>query len=154
MTDTEPTSAEDPGEPTKEHPVVEVVTERLEGGPPPRQDPPDGARSDPHAPPLDRLDDYVNLRPDDPRRIEAARILAGRRRRTPAGRRGRGRGRRRPPPGALVALRRVAIPSPNYSSRGGATVRLIVFHTAEGRRPTNRSAPTQGNVEASSHVGN
>lgn len=77
MTDTEPTSAEDPGEDTQEHPVVEVVAERLEGGPPPRQDPPDGERSDPHAPPLDRLDDYVNLRPDDPRRIEAARILAG-----------------------------------------------------------------------------
>lgn len=29
-------------------------------------------------------------------------------------------------------LRRVAIPSPNYSSRGGATVTTIVLHTAEG----------------------
>ena len=32
----------------------------------------------------------------------------------------------------LVALRRVWIPSPNYSSRGGTAVRLIVVHTAEG----------------------
>jgi hypothetical protein len=31
-----------------------------------------------------------------------------------------------------MALERVSIPSPNYSSRGGATVRLIVLHTAEG----------------------
>lgn len=31
-----------------------------------------------------------------------------------------------------MALNRVWIPSPNYSSRGGATVRLIVLHTAEG----------------------
>jgi hypothetical protein len=29
-------------------------------------------------------------------------------------------------------LQRVAIPSPNYSSRGGTSVRLIVLHTAEG----------------------
>ena len=29
-------------------------------------------------------------------------------------------------------LRRVWIPSPNYSSRGGAGVRLVVLHTAEG----------------------
>src|SRR5215831_18174389 len=29
-------------------------------------------------------------------------------------------------------LTRKAIPSPNYSSRGGASVRLIVLHTAEG----------------------
>jgi N-acetylmuramoyl-L-alanine amidase len=33
-----------------------------------------------------------------------------------------------------MALKRVWIPSPNYSSRGGATVRLIVLHTAEGAR--------------------
>jgi hypothetical protein len=33
-----------------------------------------------------------------------------------------------------VALQRVKIPSPNYSSRGGAKVRLIVLHTAEGAR--------------------
>ena len=31
-----------------------------------------------------------------------------------------------------MALKRVAIPSPNYSSRGGATVTTIVLHTAEG----------------------
>ena len=31
-----------------------------------------------------------------------------------------------------MSLRRVAIPSPNYSSRGGARVRLIVLHTAQG----------------------
>ena len=53
-----------------------------------------------------------------------------------------------------MALRRVAIPSPNYSSRGGATVRLIVFHTAEGSTTyQSLGAYFQGNVEASSHVG-
>jgi hypothetical protein len=31
-----------------------------------------------------------------------------------------------------MTLQRVAIPSPNYSSRGGSAVRLIVVHTAEG----------------------
>jgi hypothetical protein len=31
-----------------------------------------------------------------------------------------------------VALTRVPYPSPNYSSRGGQTVRLVVVHTAEG----------------------
>jgi N-acetylmuramoyl-L-alanine amidase len=31
-------------------------------------------------------------------------------------------------------VRRVWIPSPNYSSRGGAGVRLVVLHTAEGAR--------------------
>ena len=31
-----------------------------------------------------------------------------------------------------MALNRVAIPSPNYSSRGGTPVRLCVLHTAEG----------------------
>ena len=31
-----------------------------------------------------------------------------------------------------MALRRVAIPSPNVSSRGGTKVRLCVIHTAEG----------------------
>lgn len=31
-----------------------------------------------------------------------------------------------------MALKRVWIPSPNYSSRGGSQVRLIVLHTAEG----------------------
>jgi hypothetical protein len=32
----------------------------------------------------------------------------------------------------MAALTRKPIPSPNYSSRGGAGVRLIVLHTAEG----------------------
>ena len=31
-----------------------------------------------------------------------------------------------------MTLRRVAIPSPNYSARGSAPVRLVVLHTAEG----------------------
>jgi peptidoglycan hydrolase-like protein with peptidoglycan-binding domain len=31
-----------------------------------------------------------------------------------------------------MSLQRVWIPSPNYSSRGGSAVRLIVLHTAEG----------------------
>ena len=33
-----------------------------------------------------------------------------------------------------MALNRIAIPSPNYSSRGGTAVRLVVIHTAEGSR--------------------
>ena len=33
-----------------------------------------------------------------------------------------------------TALKRVGYPSPNYSSRGGATVRIICCHTAEGAR--------------------
>ena len=33
-----------------------------------------------------------------------------------------------------MALNRIAIPSPNYSSRGGTAVRLVVLHTAEGSR--------------------
>lgn len=73
-TDPDPT----PEQPdTAEHPMRDELAERLEGGPPPRDDPPDGERSDPHTPPLDRLEDYVHLKVDDPRRIEAARILAG-----------------------------------------------------------------------------
>lgn len=53
-----------------------------------------------------------------------------------------------------MALNRVAIPSPNYSSRGGSGVRLIVCHTAEGAL-TYQSLGSyfQGNVEASSHAG-
>jgi hypothetical protein len=31
-----------------------------------------------------------------------------------------------------MPLKRIWIPSPNYSSRGGANVRLVVIHTAEG----------------------
>ena len=33
-----------------------------------------------------------------------------------------------------MALTRVPYPSPCYSSRGGAGIRLIVIHTAEGAR--------------------
>jgi N-acetyl-anhydromuramyl-L-alanine amidase AmpD len=51
-------------------------------------------------------------------------------------------------------LKRVWIPSPNYSSRGGAGVRLIVVHTAEGARTIESlGSYFQGNVEASSHTG-
>jgi hypothetical protein len=54
-----------------------------------------------------------------------------------------------------VALTRQAIPSPNYSSRGGATVRLAVIHTAEGARTYQElgnffASPSSG---VSSHVG-
>jgi len=53
-----------------------------------------------------------------------------------------------------MALTRVWIPSPNYSSRGGASVRLIVLHTAEGARTIESLGSFfQGNVSASSHVG-
>lgn len=53
-----------------------------------------------------------------------------------------------------MALKRVWIPSPNYSSRGGSGVRLIVLHTAEGARTIESLGSFfQGNVSASSHVG-
>ena len=53
-----------------------------------------------------------------------------------------------------MALRRVSIPSPNYSSRGGTAVRLIVLHTAEGSLTyESLGAYFQGGVEASSHTG-
>ena len=53
-----------------------------------------------------------------------------------------------------MALKRVWIPSPNYSSRGGSGVRLIVLHTAEGARTIESlGSYFQGNVSASSHVG-
>ena len=48
-----------------------------------------------------------------------------------------------------MALTRKAIPSPNYSSRGGAGVRLIVLHTAEGARTIEEL----GNFFASSSSG-
>lgn len=52
-----------------------------------------------------------------------------------------------------MALKRVWIPSPNYSSRSGS-VRLIVLHTAEGARTIESLGSFfQGNVGASSHVG-
>jgi hypothetical protein len=54
-----------------------------------------------------------------------------------------------------VALTRKSMPSPNYSSRGGAGVRLIVIHTAEGARTIeelgNFFASTSSGV--SSHTG-
>jgi hypothetical protein len=54
-----------------------------------------------------------------------------------------------------MALKRVWIPSPNYSSRGGSSVRIVVVHTAEGATTyqslgnffANRSA------QVSSHTG-
>lgn len=52
-------------------------------------------------------------------------------------------------------LKRVQIPSPNYSERGGASVRLIVLHTAEGARTIESlgSYFQSASVQASSHVG-
>ena len=54
-----------------------------------------------------------------------------------------------------MTLNRVAIPSPNYSSRGGTGVRLIVLHTAEGALTYQSlgnffASPSAG---VSSHVG-
>jgi Putative peptidoglycan binding domain len=48
-----------------------------------------------------------------------------------------------------MALQRIWIPSPNYSSRGGASVRLLVLHTAEG----SRTIESLGNFFASSSSG-
>jgi hypothetical protein len=54
-----------------------------------------------------------------------------------------------------MALKRVWIPSPNYSSRGGASVRLIVLHTAEGARTIESLGSFFGSSSAgvSSQVG-
>jgi hypothetical protein len=53
-----------------------------------------------------------------------------------------------------MALKRKWIPSPNYSSRGGSGVRLIVLHTAEGARTIESLGGFfQGDVGASSHAG-
>jgi hypothetical protein len=54
-----------------------------------------------------------------------------------------------------MALKRKSIPSPNYSSRGGATVRLIVLHTAEGARTIEElgSFFASSSSGVSSHVG-
>jgi hypothetical protein len=54
-----------------------------------------------------------------------------------------------------MALKRIWIPSPNYSSRGGAAVRLLVLHTAEGSRTIESlgsffQSPSAG---VSSHTG-
>ncbi|HKB39858.1 MAG TPA: N-acetylmuramoyl-L-alanine amidase [Gemmataceae bacterium] len=52
-------------------------------------------------------------------------------------------------------LTRKPFPSPNYSSRGGAKVRLIVIHTAEGATTIESLGSYFANpsVDASSHVG-
>jgi hypothetical protein len=54
----------------------------------------------------------------------------------------------------MSSLKRVWIPSPNFSSRGGAGVRLVCLHTAEGARTIESlGGYFQGNVSASSHTG-
>jgi hypothetical protein len=57
--------------------------------------------------------------------------------------------------GVVVALRRDSILSPNYSSRGGTRVRLVVLHTAEGARTYQDLGAFFANPASgvSSHVG-
>jgi Putative peptidoglycan binding domain/N-acetylmuramoyl-L-alanine amidase len=54
-----------------------------------------------------------------------------------------------------MPLKRVSIPSPNYSGRGGSAVRLIVLHTTEGARTYQDLGAFFGrsSTQASSHVG-
>lgn len=54
-----------------------------------------------------------------------------------------------------MALRRVAIPSPNFSSRGGSAVRIIVLHTAEGAQSYQSLGAffKSSSAGVSSHVG-
>lgn len=54
-----------------------------------------------------------------------------------------------------MALSRIWIPSPNYSSRGGAAVRLIVLHTAEGSKTIESLGSYFSNSSSgvSSHTG-
>jgi Putative peptidoglycan binding domain/N-acetylmuramoyl-L-alanine amidase len=54
-----------------------------------------------------------------------------------------------------MTLKRVSIPSPNYSSRGGSTVTTIVLHTAEGATTYQSLGSYFGNTasQVSSHVG-
>lgn len=54
-----------------------------------------------------------------------------------------------------MALKREWIPSPNYSSRGGTPVRLVVVHTAEGARTYRELGNYFGSSssQVSSHVG-
>lgn len=54
-----------------------------------------------------------------------------------------------------MALKRVAIPSPNYSSRGGSMVTTIVLHTAEGATTYTSLGNYFANPasQVSSHVG-
>ena len=54
-----------------------------------------------------------------------------------------------------MALNRIPYPSPNYSSRGGAAVRLLVVHTAEGATTISSLGSWFANpdAQASSHAG-
>jgi len=54
-----------------------------------------------------------------------------------------------------MALKRVSMPSPCYSSRGGSKVRLIVLHTAEGATTIESLGNWFGNSanQVSSHTG-
>ena len=54
-----------------------------------------------------------------------------------------------------MSLNRISIPSPNYSSRGGSKVRLIVLHTAEGATTIESLGSYFGNSssQVSSHTG-
>jgi hypothetical protein len=54
-----------------------------------------------------------------------------------------------------MSIKRVWIPSPNFSSRGGAIVRLIVLHTAEGALTIEGLGAffQQSSAQVSSHVG-
>jgi Putative peptidoglycan binding domain len=54
-----------------------------------------------------------------------------------------------------MSLKRVSIPSPCYSSRGGSKVRLIVLHTSEGAQTYQSLGSWFGNAsnQVSSHVG-
>src|SRR6516164_6846328 len=54
-----------------------------------------------------------------------------------------------------MTLTRIAYPSPNYSSRGGPAVRLIVIHTTEGSRTIESLGSFFANPAAgvSSHAG-
>jgi len=60
-----------------------------------------------------------------------------------------------PAHGKAEPLTRKAFPSPNYSSRGGSKVRLIVIHTAEGARTIEELGSFFANPSSgvSSHVG-
>ena len=54
-----------------------------------------------------------------------------------------------------MSLHRVQIPSPNYSSRGGAVIRLLVIHTAEGSKTYQSLGNYFANPSSgvSSHIG-
>jgi hypothetical protein len=60
-----------------------------------------------------------------------------------------------PPAPSSQPLKRVAMPSPCYSSRGGGSVRLIVLHTAEGARTIESLGNFFANEanQVSSHAG-